>query len=564
MFSKLIASLVLSSLALSATAEPVIYQLEGYFASKKEGADPNTNFGPTAMVSEAFVGTMTYDAERQLHDAEIGEYYSAPLIELSLTGTAGTIIRLGGNNTSRLSASRADGVEQLRIWSSGVLDVAGRAVEGDALLQWSSTQIGQLPANLDALSSVDPPALQPRSWTLTITNRGECPPWCELYLVSQVKAHITRISPQGEQPSGSYTADFRTRPAGWSDYGGSWVSENGIYRNLANVPLTSSVYTGQQLGTAYRVATSFVSGWSASGNTAGLLLHYRDAANFDEIRFSPTGRVTYNQVRNGARRTLQSASHAVPVRTLADISVTRSGATANVRVFGQDVFTVNLGSLTGGHAGVFASWNMVQVHTFGLAQSQSTRWAVDRYTSGPVGRGLPNKLFTGDWTAITGTWQDMGDAGYYYSSSNLPAAISTYDSAITGDYTIDASVYLEWSASGNLGGVVYDYRDASNYRAVLISAGRLSTNGVASRGRFEVREVREGRLVSRYQVDGPFSLAREYTPVGLRRMGDLTEVTAFGVRVVLKQPAVTGAKRAGLMTSYNKVRFDEALIGVAR
>jgi hypothetical protein len=157
----------------------------------------------------------------------------------------------------------------------------------------------------------------------------------------------------------------------------------------------------------------------------------------------------------------------------------------------------------------------------------------------------------------------MGDAGYYYSSSNLPAAISTYDNAITGDYTIDASVYLEWSASGNLAGVVYDYRDASNYRAVLISAGR-QVNGVSSRGNLEVREVRAGRLVSRYQIDGPFSLAREYTPVGVRRSGDLTEVTAFGVRAVLKQPAVTGAKRVGLMTSYNKVRFDEALIGVAR
>jgi hypothetical protein len=80
----------------------------------------------------------------------------------------------------------------------------------------------------------------------------------------------------------------------------------------------------------------------------------------------------------------------------------------------------------------------------------------------------------------------------------------------------------------------------------------------------EIREVRDGRLISRLAIDGPYSLPKAYTPVGVRRIGDLTEVTAFGVSYVFRQTIVAGPKRVGLTTSYSKVRFDEALIGVAQ
>ena len=66
----------------------------------------------------------------------------------------------------------------------------------------------------------------------------------------------------------------------------------------------------------------------------------------------------------------------------------------------------------------------------------------------------------------------------------LLAAIATSDPIELNDYSVDASLYLEWSKSGNRGGVVYDYRDDQNYRGVLVSA-----NGANYVGPVEIFEV---------------------------------------------------------------------------
>jgi hypothetical protein len=81
------------------------------------------------------------------------------------------------------------------------------------------------------------------------------------------------------------------------------------------------------------------------------------------------------------------------------------------------------------------------------------------------------------------------------------------------------------SNTGNQGGVIYDYVDPSNYRAV----------------------------------------PRQWTTVGVRRIGDLTEITVQAIPIIrLKQTIVVGSKRAGLIARFNKVRFDDVVVGVAR
>ncbi len=56
------------------------------------------------------------------------------------------------------------------------------------------------------------------------------------------------------------------------------------------------------------------------------------------------------------------------------------------------------------------------------------------------------------WQPKSGTW--MADNGQYRNTSNQQAAISVLGTAAAPDYRIDARVRLQWSASGNRGGLV--------------------------------------------------------------------------------------------------------------
>jgi hypothetical protein len=49
----------------------------------------------------------------------------------------------------------------------------------------------------------------------------------------------------------------------------------------------------------------------------------------------------------------------------------------------------------------------------------------------------------------------------------------------------------------------------------------------------------------------------------VRRIGDLTEITVDAIPIIrLKQTIVVGSKRAGLIARFNRVRFDDVVVGV--
>jgi hypothetical protein len=163
------------------------------------------------------------------------------------------------------------------------------------------------------------------------------------------------------------------------------------------------------------------------------------------------------------------------------------------------------------------------------------------------------------WTPVAGEWTAVD--GYFYSSSNLAAAIATSEPIAASEYTIDTSMLLEWSNTGNQGGVIYDYVDPSNYRAVLVACGACGVD-VAAASLHVVEVVNGVRRVLLSSDWRPRLLRRQWTTVGVRRIGDFTEITAQEVFLRLKQPAVVGAKRAGLIARFNKVRFDDVVVGV--
>jgi hypothetical protein len=166
---------------------------------------------------------------------------------------------------------------------------------------------------------------------------------------------------------------------------------------------------------------------------------------------------------------------------------------------------------------------------------------------------LELRVERGRVVAKSGTTWTVGN-GYYRSSSNVPASIAVADTAVTGDFTFSASVFLEWTASGNRGGLVYDYLDDRKYRGVLVSS---NTNTPTNRGQPGVLEVFEVSNGVRRVVATATHTRYKYTwvPISISRINGVTKIEGVDVA----QTLISGAK-VGLIARYNAVRFDDVVL----
>ena len=194
----------------------------------------------------------------------------------------------------------------------------------------------------------------------------------------------------------------------------------------------------------------------------------------------------------------------------------------------------------------------LSIHITSLWRKQKTPLvSASQFTSGADG-----------WSVQSGQW--AASNGYFRNSSNLIASIATLAPTTDDRYSIDAQMYLEWSGAGNRGGLVYDYVDAKNYRGVLLSPSKQSSDGSFRSGSLELIELRSGvrRVVLRREFER-WPVAREWVHVGVERLGTSTRVTlGFAPEIDIQQPLQLGSKRAGLLASYNLVRYDDVVFGV--
>lgn len=540
---------LLSCIATTGYAEQYTYTFEGYFETKTEGSDSATHFPIGVGPGTQFSGWLVFDTNRGWV-SEDGWWYPSPVRSLYIETPEGDSF-VSTENFSAIGPGEFPGFDNVSFSAqarrgSDYLYSGGRAFRGYIGFSWASTERGQLPE--ESSDSAEPYLphllLRPKSWNMVVENTGECLRDCDKSRISRLVGHITRFGTTRRQ---SRVENFQTSPQSWTTSGGTWAAVDGSYTNGANAAFTTSVYTGIELNRRYDLDAMLYSQWSATGNTLGLLLHYSDSANYDEIRFSPTGVVTYSRVRNGSRQVLQTGQYPVAApRTWFPVSVGRIDKWLSLRANGAPVFDVEIGDIRAGYSGLFASWNRARFDAFELTVDE------------PFYPSLHGFQESVGWSPVTGSWTLVD--GAYYSSSNVAAAISTLDRLVYEEYTVSTSLLLDWSNSGNRGGLIYDYQDPLNYRAALVSVRTpQASEGFSS---LQVIEVRSGvrRVVGEYvfQVVRP----REWTSINVRRNGDLTWVDVGDRFILLNQPNVAGAKQVGLMTSYNKVRFDDVVVGV--
>lgn len=550
MFARLACAALLCGTTLHVNAAVTTYEFDGYISAKIDGPYPESSL-PSALfgVGTRFTGTIVVDPERTKWDWEWNDYVPDPVIQFTLQTESGATFSANGGWSSGYSVQQEDGGEQVGMGLTGDIQTSAGPYFGTAGLAWHSPTQGQ--TNPD-VSQLDPTALQPNHWRLSIfTMSAQCAPECGEG--GNVRGEVTSFRREGSSAD-DYATSFDSAPSGWSNIGGNWAVDAGTYRNAANTALTASINTSVSLGSAYDLYSTLYTQWSGTGNTLGLVFNYQDAANFDEVRFNAAGTATLNRIRNGARSTLRTAQYAGGARTWFPVRVNRVGALIRVWVGDAQIFEVDGGTPIGNFAGVFASWNQARFDEFRISQSSSWETTTHEFSSTPPA----------GWSTQSGVWS-VSD-GYYYSSTSLPAAIATTTATVGDDYAVNASIYLEWSNRGNRGGLVYDYQDASNYRAALFNLERRDANDVTFQdGLIEVIEVRGGvRRVVVPTSDPTFTRAKEWHAMGIRRIGNATIITVNGRTVAIEQPVVAGPKRVGLIASYNKVRFDDVIVGEPR
>lgn len=524
--------LLLATLAFgSAVAAPVTYEFRA-FVGTYENFTPGRgeNFG-SLTPNKRFVGTLTFDPARMENGAV------APVVDLKLAELeSGQVLIQGNALESSLETRAANGVESAVI--------TARAESGDTgavvTLSWASPGQGQLPADPRTLNIL---ALQPYGWKIVIDGYEVFP--CESALCRDDRVEGQIYEFKRAAAAAEYQQTFRTPPPLWTNTGGSWAAQSGFFANAANVAFTSSVYGGQTLQPFVEVSADLYSEFSGSGNALGLLLNYRNASNFYEVRFAANGVVTINKVANGVRTTLQTGSYSAPPRTLFHVSVLRDFSSIEVRVNNAPAIVAEDGTLADGRAGVFASWNRARFDNFAI--DQLSDW----------GDSLTTDFFAPNpFVPRSGTWVIQG--GTYRSTSNQVAAVSTLGPSRGGDFALYARVKLQWPGSGNRGGLVWDYRDARNYSAVLVSPSTSDSSGFHP-GTAQIIDVVAGvrRVVaSSTNVSLPLQF---FGDLSISRVDGVVRVATSGLSepFVVRLPARGGD--IGLIASWDLVQFDDVV-----
>lgn len=456
MRTRLLFAGMLACLSFAAHAAPTVYEFEGYTGTWTGDLNGIDSVSSTLIpVGTRFTGRMTLDLEQPNPVIDSHMYFYSPSYVFG--------VRFGADSQLNL---RRSGGEAVDVAIKGGVFTPFISYYGTTSLKWSSYREDQLPANIQAL---DPAALVPNVWTLQMeTMNWQCAPNCASR--GNITGHVTALWKEGQKPVGFREAfDAGTVAQGWITSGNTWYVDGPgkSLRNREGSGFATVVNTNAHLANNYTYLGTLYSELAGANSTLGIVLNYRDAANFDEVRLSPTGQASYNRVRNGARTTLQSAQYNGAPQKWIDFAVQRTGSRIEVSIDDQEELFVISGGAQGGHVGVFANNNRARFDKLVLQNDISWGPVVHTFFESPA----PGWT----WQDMLGSWEVIDT--YYYTSSNMRAAVSAGGHVVNRDYAVDASMYLEWSNSGNRGGLMYDYVNNANYRAVLLSAGKRLSDG---------------------------------------------------------------------------------------
>jgi uncharacterized membrane protein len=346
-----------------------------------------------------------------------------------------------------------------------------------------------------------------------------------------------------------YREDFGDGFAnGWTALSGTWSAASKVYTSTAVVPtaITQSplarVFDVARAATdlAYTFKVRMLNPYGGSGNLVGIAW-VRDAANYTEAVFSPTGQARLNEVANGVRSTLASAAYFGGSRnTWFEVEVGNDAndphELAYIKINGVPVFDV-APDVRQGTLSLITHW--------APGQFDSVR-AAARFLS-PLSENFddgtaPQFAARGTWSLQNGTLSST--AAVKAGRAFLRESAGWHDLA---DIEFRARMLNRFTNSGNLVGFTYGARGPVYYEAVFGPTGVAHLRKV-------VKDVPIPITTAPYEGGGK----NQWFEAQLIQRGERTTVKVNGFTVfenVLQPDAVGG--QLGFVAHWTSARVDD-------
>lgn len=290
----------------------------------------------------------------------------------------------------------------------------------------------------------------------------------------------------------------------------------------------------------------------------GLVYQYQDPQNYYEVVVSALGAVKMRTVTNGiAVDEVPPVVTDTPRNNWLDLEVRWSNGVASLKIDGSTVYTtVQQPEFTRGQVGLITHAAVGRFDKVFIGTPFGDQGFLETFEEAPYVSFAPQ---SGQW-AVRYPFND--GYGYYNTTvEHTNVSLAPIDTGVNVDwgetiqYTFRARLLNPYGGSGNLVGIVFNYK-TTEYTEVV-----FSPTGIAMMRRFEngsFRTLATTTYNGRRNV--PFDVTLENSPDGDADLQDGVVVTVDGQRIFEKipdaNPTSTADGRVGLITHWAPGRFD--------
>jgi hypothetical protein len=282
--------------------------------------------------------------------------------------------------------------------------------------------------------------------------------------------------------------------------------------------------------------------YGASGNQMGLVFAFQ-GDTYDEVVFSPTGVARLNHVVGSTITTVATATYGGHRNEWFDVTLYIRDAGISVAVNGQVVFD---------HV---AGFSHSEGPFFQAPLGLVTHWAPGKFDDLVFGYNAALPIVEGFSASLPAGWSVSGNwntnQGVLDATTVVATASATAPQSMQTDYVLRARMLNQYSASGNLVGLMYEGSAGSQgkgdrYEVVFAPTGEAYLDKY-------VRGVRSRIATATHSIGPNTWFNVEFTRNGLYTTVRVNGVTLFDR--VLQAHLPSGS--FGFVTHWTKARFDD-------
>ena len=293
------------------------------------------------------------------------------------------------------------------------------------------------------------------------------------------------------------------RSGAWQTVSGQWVRTANTFNSATALPVAITTITSYEVSHSsvpaavldenqpYAVTARLMNRRSTPESSVGLVYNYQDAAHFNEIAFSPDGKVQLRETRGGLTTLLATDAYEGGVGRWIDVELRRGDGHTSAYVDGKPLFTeVAQSALAAGRVGLVTrattgAFDDVRIHR------PLYRWPFRQaFDGGAAPEFLPVR---GDWRVASGEY--VSDV----QQTTLALVSAQAQPGRLGQFGLRARLLNPYGASGNSVGLVWN---SGQNEVVFTSTGEARLSRISGGSSRLIRAVPIPRLGNqRFEVE---------------------------------------------------------------